>query len=383
MRQISNNIDPKSKAGTVRMEARDTEDMWHLYNLIASGDKLKASTIRKVQQESSTGSSTSERVRCTVCLQVQSFEYDPSVTVMRVTGRVAEENKHIRIGAFHTIELEPNRAFSITKECWDSVYIDRLRQACDPAIDADLGAIIMQEGLAHVLMVSRSLTLTRARIETAIPRKGKNALYNRDSALEKFFRQVMRAALQHLNMKSLKVLLIASPGYVKDEFFKFMALEADRQDIREIIDNKSKIVLCHSSSGHKHAFHEVLAKPELQKQLAKTKAVGEVQALNAFNDMLTKDPDRAVYGPTHVKHAAEMGAVDNLLIADTLFRASDLETRRKYVNLVEGVKTSGATVHVFSTQHVTGEQLCLMSGIAAILRFPLPDLDDIDPADTL
>nr|GMD01935.1 protein PELOTA 1 [Ipomoea batatas] len=43
----------------------------------------------------------------------------------------------------------------------------------------------------------------------------------------------------------------------------------------------------------------------------------------------------------------------------------------------EATNTSaGATI--FSSMHVSGEQLALMSGIAAILRFPLPDLDEIE-----
>lgn len=381
MKEIAHHIDQKTGSGYVKLEASDAEDMWHVYNLINEGDKLRAPTIRKVQQESVTGSSSSDRVHMTITIQVKSFEYDPSVVMMRVTGRVATENKHVRVGAFHTLELEPHRAFSIEKESWDSIHLERLKISLDPATDADLGAIVMEEGLAHVLMVSRSLTLTRSRIQMAIPRKGKNALYNRDSALTKFFREVLRVCVQHLDLSKLKVLLIASPGFVKDEFYKYVMLEASRQDLRDIIDNKSKIILCHASSGHKHALHEVLTRPELQSRLSDTKAVGEVHILNDFNDMLKNEPDRAVYGPAHVKFASEMGAIQNLLVTDKLFRASDVEMRKKYVQLVENVRGVGAQVNVFSTQHVTGEQLDLMSGVAAILRFPLAGLDEIDPSD--
>lgn len=383
MKELSRHIDDKTRAGSVKLEANDAEDMWHIYNLISESDKLMASTIRKVQQETSTGSSSSERVRMTICIEVKSFEYDSTVIMMRVTGRVATENKYVRVGAFHTLELQPHRAFSIEKEHWDSMHMERLQLAINPAADADLGAVMMQEGLAHVLMVSRSLTLTRSRIEVAIPRKGKNALYNRDSAMTRFFREVLRACLQYLDLSHLKVLLIASPGFVKDEFYKFAMLEASREDLRDIIDNKSKILLCHASSGHKHALHEVLTRPELQSRLSNTKAVGEVHILNEFNDMLKKDPDRAVYGPAHIKFASEMGAIQNLLVTDKLFRAADVETRKKYVQLVEIVRATGAQVNVFSTQHVTGEQLDLMTGVAAILRFPLAGLDEIDPLDAL
>lgn len=51
----------------------------------------------------------------------------------------------------------------------------------------------------------------------------------------------------------------------------------------------------------------------------------------------------------------------------------------RYVSLVESVKESGtATVLIFSSMHASGEQLGKLSGVAAILRFPMPDLDDAE-----
>lgn len=46
--------------------------------------------------------------------------------------------------------------------------------------------------------------------------------------------------------------------------------------------------------------------------------------------------------------------------------------RRQYVELTESVREQGSVVHVFSSQHVTGQQLSQLSGIACILRFPAP-----------
>lgn len=377
MRQITTSIDPRTKAGYVKLEANDEEDMWHVYNLLAPGDLLRTSTIRKVQQLSSTGSSTSERLRLTLSIKITSFAYDASAVNLRVAGQVVVENDHVRVGAFHTLELQPHRAFTLTKQLWDSVYMQRLQLALNPAADADVAAIVMQEGLAHLLLVSRSLTITRARVETQIPRKGKNAIYNRSSAIDKFFDSVLSAWLTHLDIAKLKVLLIASPGFVKDEFFNYAMLEASRRDLKDLVSNKSKIILCHASSGYRHAFQEILTRPELQSRLQHTKAVGEVRTLNSFHDKLNNDPDKAVYGPIHVQFAADMAAIDTLLVTDTLFRATDTAQRTQYVALVEQVKASGAQVVVFSAKHVSGEELDLMSGVAAILRFPLAGLDDL------
>lgn len=377
MRQLWRKIDSRTKAGEVKLECADAEDMWHLYNILAVEDTVRATTFRKVQSESVTGTRTSKQLKMTLTLQVTKISYDTAGAAMRVLGRNTTPNEFVALGSYHTVELEPHRAFTLGKQFWDAEYLRQLNTALNPHTDADLAAVVMHEGLAHVLLLSHSLTLTRARVETSIPRKGKNALYNRESSLNKFFAAVYNALLTHIDLAAIKAILIASPGFVKDEFYKYMNVESQRTDERKYIDNKSKIVLCHSSSGHRHALQEVLARPELQSRLKQTKAVGEVRALEKFFKMLAEDETRAVYGPTHVLYAASIGAIDVLLVTDVLFRSADISTRQDYVNLVEGCKKGGAKVVVFSDQHVSGAQLKGMSGVAAILRFPLPEIDDI------
>lgn len=94
--------------------------------------------------------------------------------------------------------------------------------------------------------------------------------------------------------------------------------------------------------------------------------------------MLQTEPDRAYYGLGQIEMASEAMAVETLLVTDELFRSTDLLTRKRYVKLVENVKDNGGDVRVFSSLHVSGEQLGQLSGVAAILRFPMPDISDGD-----
>jgi protein pelota len=66
----------------------------------------------------------------------------------------------------------------------------------------------------------------------------------------------------------------------------------------------------------------------------------------------------------------------NVLPADKLFRINNVAKRKKYADLVEGVCEAGGEALLFSSMHVSGEQLNNLSGIAAVLRFPLPELED-------
>lgn len=90
-----------------------------------------------------------------------------------------------------------------------------------------------------------------------------------------------------------------------------------------------------------------------------------------FHKMLATDELRAWYGPEHVALAVERGAVGTLLISDDLFRSSDPATRTHYVKMVESVRAVGGEVLIFSSMHESGQQLNMLTGIAAILTYPL------------
>merc|ERR1712141_769647 len=124
--------------------------MWHAYNLISQNDKLRSTTIRRVTIQSATGSTSSNKVRTTLTIQVETVEFDTQASMLRIKGRNIVENQYVKMGQYHTIDLELNRKFVLTKEEWDVVCIERIENACDPTKKADVGAIVMQEGIAHV-----------------------------------------------------------------------------------------------------------------------------------------------------------------------------------------------------------------------------------------
>lgn len=364
--------------GSVKMTPEEADDLWLAYNLIAEGDTVQAMTVRKILREAASGGRDAERVKLKLEIKVEAVDYDKEGSVLRIRGKNILENEHVKIGAFHTLEIELHRAFVLRKEVWDSLALDVLRQASDPSASADLAVVLMQEGLASIFLVGKSVTITRSRIEASIPRKHGPAVAGYDKALTKFFENVLQAFLKHIDFKVVRCAVVASPGFTKDQFHRHLMLEAERRQLRTIIENKSRIILVHTTSGYKHSLREVLDAPNVMNMIKDTKAAQEVRALKDFFTMLSNEPARACYGPKHVEVAHERMAIQTLLITDELFRNADVVTRQKYVNFVKSVKASGGTAHIFSSMHVSGEQLAQLTGIAAILRFPLPDLEDIE-----
>lgn len=255
MKLVRKYIDKKNE-GSVGLIAEEAEDMWHAYNLINEGDYVRATTVRKVVSESAVGMTTTSRVNTTLTLLVKSIEYDTQASVLRVRGTNEVENQFVKKGAYHTIDLELNKKFEITKREWDSVALARLDEACDPSQNADLAAVVMQEGLANVCLILSSMTLVKAKIEMNIPRKRKGMCANHDKSLEKFYERIIQALLTHINFDVVKAVIVASPGFIKDQFLVFMNEYAvkNAQSAKVLIDNKSKFILVHSASGFKHSL---------------------------------------------------------------------------------------------------------------------------------
>ncbi|CAG9464990.1 unnamed protein product [Pedinophyceae sp. YPF-701] len=375
MKLIKKDIDAGSGAGFAKVVPEESEDMWHLYNLIRAGDRVTAPTFRKVDFDVGLGKK-SEKIKVTLQLLVEGVDYDAAADNIRISGKNLTENEHIRLNAHHTTELEPHRALSLEKDAWDTVDLDRLHQACTPARSADLAAILVDEGLANLVLVGGSVTTTCAKIEANLPRKRGAAAQGFEKAMGKFYANCMAALDRHVDFGVVKCLVIAGPGFTKDGLREFVDKEAVRANNRKFIEHKSRIVTAQASSAYKHALGEVLAQPNVAQMIKDTKAQREVQALQEFYDMLGKDSARAFYGPGHVFAAAEQGAVQTLLLADSLFRTTVLSRREQYTQLVETVRASGGEALVFSAAHSSGEQLALLSGVAAILRFPMPDIED-------
>ena len=68
---------------------------------------------------------------------------------IRLRGKNMTENEHVKLGAYHTLEIEQQRPFTLYKQAWDMLDLERIRQACDPAASADLAAVLITVTVVH------------------------------------------------------------------------------------------------------------------------------------------------------------------------------------------------------------------------------------------
>ncbi|VIO92417.1 Uncharacterized protein BM_BM5411 [Brugia malayi] len=286
--------------------------MWHVYNLVRVGDRVRCTTVRKVTTESNTGSTYSQRVHTVLSISIETVDFDPIACILHLKGRNVAENQHVKMGQYHTLDIDVGKKFKLWKPQWDSIDLDRLDLALDPSRTADVAAVVMHEGLANLCLVTAQMTIVKAKIDMQIPRKRKGLSSHHDKGIQRFYEAIATAFVRHVDMK----------------------------------------------------------------------AQVEVKTLDMFYQLMATDPSRAFYGYKHVLMANQQLAIDTLLLSDSLFRSNDIQLRRKYVELAESVKEQGSNVLIFSSMHVSGEQLSALGGVAAVLRFPLHELEDEQMSDS-
>eukprot|EP01029_Cantina_marsupialis_P019165 TRINITY_DN44561_c0_g2_i1.p1 TRINITY_DN44561_c0_g2~~TRINITY_DN44561_c0_g2_i1.p1 ORF type:complete len:388 (-),score=110.73 TRINITY_DN44561_c0_g2_i1:172-1335(-) len=377
MRQIGGSAVTRGASGSVNLICDEEEDMWHAFNLIVPHDQLRANTIRKVQKSSSTGSTSSQKMRLSLTLDIESVEFDKDKCSLRIKGRNIEENEHVKMGAYHTIDLELNKRFTLSKDVWDTIFVERLKTACDFTEKADVAALLMNQDMANLCLIGGHMTVWKAKVEHSIPKKRVGSSRH-TKAVDRFYSIVSQALEKSIDFEKVKCIIIASAGFVKESFFKHMMEKAEKEMNKTLLSYRDKFLLVHSSSGHRCALKEVLADPGVQTQLRDTKAAEEMTVLEKFFDFMHSDPSKVTYGMKSVQFAVEQGAVESLLVSDSLFRSMDFALRRNYVKLVDDCKDMGGRVLVFSTMHMSGQQLEQICGVAAILRFPITEVEESD-----
>ncbi|KAG5501781.1 hypothetical protein JKF63_04050 [Porcisia hertigi] len=366
----------------VRISVGNSEDLWHLYNFILVGDLVQTKTRRKVPRENALGTLTAEMKTLVLDVQVKQIDFAPDE--LRIQGVNRRENQFVKTGAHHTLTVHasPPQEVTITKREWDPICEDRLRDACDESGKADTAAVLMSFGEAQVILVTSSFMHIKAKIEVAIAKKHKSDGRARDKSIERFFKQALDALATHVNFEKTKVVLLCSPGHVREEFHGYMkevCQRADNGPLREVYLNLSKFILVKVSSTTISGLKEAFSDPGVAQRMASTKCVDDIRMWEKFQDTMNKDPDRCVYTPQCVYYAVIAGAVSALMISDNVFRSENPTERHFFLSLVSFVRQSqSATVSIFSSKHVTGEQLTQLGSVAAVLHFSCPEIDEME-----
>jgi protein pelota len=80
--------------------------------------------------------------------------------------------------------------------------------------------MVMEEGVAHLCYVKPSITLLVQKVDKNVSKKTSGQeIYNK--SLNKFFLDCYRA-IRTIDITPMKCFVIASPGFLNDQFFRYI-----------------------------------------------------------------------------------------------------------------------------------------------------------------
>lgn len=375
------------QGGNVTLVPEDADDLWTLYNLISKNDEITLKTYRNIRPIGSSGipipGAPAQKKLITLTLNVLELDFVASERELRVKGRTLNALPDVPLGSHHTANVMIRESIKIHKDIWDSHDDELVDSACSLESKAEVGAVVLEEGVSHICLITESMTILRNKIEKSIPKKRRGDSSAHDKALNTFLTNTALATIRSLDLINLKAIIIASPGTLSNQLMEKIFNEIEKSGDKELIRCKSKFLTAVSSTGYLQGLEEVLKNPAIKKQLSDTKVQKNVALFDEFTKHLNNDDCKAYYGEKEVEKALEIGnAIKVLLITDSLFKNDDVNKRKHYIDLVERVKQDGGDVSIFSSLHDSGKQLDQLTGIAMILNYPVPDLDDDEDDDS-
>jgi protein pelota len=350
-------------------------------------DVLTATTARKVSFQSDSGTTKNERMIIKLTIRVTNIEFDPKASQMKVNGIVIVENDYVPLRSYHSLDLEIHRKFVLEKEeGWDSVAMGILDEAVSNSSRATTFVVMMVPGEAHIHRITEHRTIYEHPITQSLPgKRGGAADY--DKAVTKFHTALVNDLLRLQNLESavapttnITPLLIASPGFAAQNFVAFMKAYASEKSHKPLNALVAKTVTTHSSSASPAALSEVLSSPALKNRIDNARYLRESTLLDNMYASIRRDDGKAWYGPKEVEYCIAQGAVcaggGVLLVVNSLFRSDEIDVRKRWVAAVDAVKKAGGEVRVVSEDHESGQRLAALGGIAALLSWPIYEIED-------
>jgi len=336
-------IDEKHRLLQVIPENED--DLWHLSKIIESGDIIKGVTSRKEK-----GKEGSSAIRKTFFaeIEVQSVHFDRFGKVLRVNGRIiAGKLDMIPLGSMQVIEIEPNQKYSIEKKVLMRYHIERLEKA-KRSKGQEILILVLDDEAATIAILKDFKCESRAEIRSR--KSGKQ--FESEEWEREYFGEIAKKISDY----KVSTVVIAGPGFVKEDLANFL---------REKNFSGNIYVQGASTTGIT-GLNEVIKSPLIEKIAREAQIVEESKIIEKVLEEIAK-AGAVAYGLSEVKKAAQMRAIETLLVLDELLA----EKREEIADIIDMAEKGNAKVHIFNSEYEPGKKLEGIGGIAALLRYKI------------
>jgi len=354
------------KNGILELIPENTDDLYSIYRILKTGDRVRATTSRRIRKKEEEGrSDAGERVKMTLEVEIEELAFHGFGDNLRFKGKiVAGPEDLVSLGSYHTIALSLMEKVRIQKTNWTTMEKKVVEDVEKDSKLAKILVITIEDNSVCIAVVTQFSIKIVSEFSPSVTRKFSDAAQH-SSEMGNFFADVLQLIQDTVKQYSSEVMILAGPGFTPENFYEFI-----KNRDPSLLEKINRV---HVSTGGRVGLKEVLSQKLPEKIANEQRVVYETRLIEEVFKRLGQETGTVTYGLDNVKRALEMGAVDTLLISDDQISIQDLDKRAMIDGLVdENSSMRGKTV-IMSIHHESGEQLSKLGGIAALLRYPLPD----------
>ncbi len=345
------------KKGEIKIKVDNLDDLWYISQIVDSKDLIKGKTLRKIKIGDDNPNSNKKVVRKPVFMEIsaEKVEFSKTTSILRITGKIKSGPEDVPLGTYHTFNIEENTEFTIIKERWLCFQLDKIEEAVAGSKSKILMVIFDREE-AHFAIIKNYGYDYLSSIKGDVQKKG-----NDEKKSGNFYEEIIKQIKSYDERYKLTGIIVSSPAFWKDEFQKSL-----KDDVL-----KKKIIFASCSTVGKKAFDELLRRDEVKTALKTERASKEISIVEKLLDNISQD-GKAAYGLKEVALAVESGAVETLIVTDSLiWKAREEENFQEIEKLLKDTEKAKGKVMIISREHEGGKKLDGLGGIGAILRFDI------------
>ncbi|MBS7610023.1 mRNA surveillance protein pelota [Candidatus Bathyarchaeota archaeon] len=351
------------KKNHVKLVPEALDDLWHLLHLINPGDLVYGRTTREVKVRESTGEdSEGKRFPMYLGIRAKEASLNRHIGRLRVKGIVVEAPERFKWveGDHHTITIKVGDSIDIIKPNWMRFEVERLETSMKSRRTRIAVLSIDDEDCCLAILRDYGFDI-KAEWKLHLP--GKGSPERREASLAEAFKEIS-SSLPTMLGDETGILLLVGPGFLKQRLAEYIQ--------KNLHDGIRELRVAHTSVGGIGGVHEALRSGLVTKYVSEAMVIVETRIVEDALRRLSSG-GLVTYGHDAVKRAADLGAVESLLVSDRLLREASTERWEGFYNLLRQVEEKGGRVIFISSGHEAGEKLWALGGFIALLRFRIPE----------
>lgn len=332
----------KGGYGEARLLPESIDDLWHLRHLVVPGDLVFATTFRSVDVASDKiRPEKAEKRPVRLGIRIERTEFSEHGVRLRLSGIIEHG---VDIGAHHTLNVESGYEISVIKQ-WRTLDRERVERAVKASVYDIIHILTIEEGEAELFRLRQ---YGPESVIAIVAGSGKGA----ETESRTGFFDATIAAIAPVTGP----LIVAGPGFIKDDFVRHAKGKGSEPAGRAVVVETRRI--------GRGAVQDVIGTGTLEKLIGDLQLAREVRLMDEVLSRIAKE-EPVAYGRQEVGMAIGYGAVDQVIVADSLLRDPEI------AQIIETAESMRASVVVLSSRFEPGERLVALGGIAALLRYAL------------